>query len=180
VSGTLPKNLTSYDIEQLEEKESKIFQESLYNNILRRANSEKIAMSVNVQPYTNTLAALQKNSISIRDSWTKDDKELATILGVDAVVRTSIQKDRYMSDVASAGIDVGKKILDAVLTKPVLLPGVTNKTNDIRATCSIISNGEALWNDSYKRESDYNFTANEIIENITDNFAKHFPYKRKA
>ncbi len=54
------------------------------------------------------------------------------------------------------------------------------ETNDIRATCSIISNGEALWNDSYTRESDYNFTANEIIEHITDNFAKHFPYKRKA
>lgn len=180
ISGTIPQNLGSYDIEQLEEKESKVFQEALYNNILRRGNSGKYAMDVTIQPSTNTLAALQKNDISIRASWMKDDKELARVLGVDAVVRTSIQKERFMSDLASAGIDVGKKILDAVLTKPVALPGVTNKTNDIRATCSIVSNGEALWSDSYTRQSDYNFTANQIIEQITDNFAKHFPYKRKA
>ena len=180
VSGTLPKNLTPYNIEQLEEKESKLFQEALYNNVLRRGNSGKYALNVSIQPYTNTLAALQKNNISIRDSWTKDDKELAAILGVDAVVRTSIQKERFMSDLASAGIDAGRRILDAVLTRPVLLPGVTNKTNDIRASCSIISNGEALWNDSYTRESDYNYTANQLIEHLTDNFAKHFPYKRKA
>ncbi|WP_147205792.1 hypothetical protein [Segetibacter aerophilus] len=180
VSGSMPRNFTDYDIEQMEEKESKFFQESLYNNFLKRGNNGKYAMSVSIQPYTNTLAMLQKNSITIRDSWSKDDKELASILGVDAVVRTSIQKERFMSDVASAGIDAGKKILDAVLKKPVVLPGVTNKTNDIRATCSILSNGEALWNDSYTRESNYSFTANEIIEQITDNFAKHFPYKRKA
>jgi hypothetical protein len=180
VSGTLPKSLSANDIEQLEVTESKMFQEALYNNVLRRGNSGKYAMNVSVQPYINTLAALEKNHITIRESWTKDDKELATVLGVDAVVRTSIQKERFMSDFASAGIDAGKRILDAVLTKPVLLPGVTNKTSDIRASCSIISNGEALWNDSYTRESDYNFTANQIIENITDNFAKHFPYIRKV
>jgi hypothetical protein len=180
VTGTMPRNLTSYDIEQLEEKESKFFQESLYNNVLRRGNSGNYVLNVNIQPYINTIAALQKNNISIRDSWTKDDKELATILGVDAVVRTSILKERFMSDWASASIDIGRRVLDAVVNKPGALPGVTNKTNDIHATCSIISNGEALWNDSYTRESDYNFSANEIIEQITDNFAKHFPYKRKA
>jgi hypothetical protein len=180
VSGSVPKNLSTYDIAQLEERESKMFQEALYNNVLRRGNSGKYVMDVSIQPYSNTLASLEKNNISIRDSWTKDDKELASILGVDAVVRTSIQKERFMSDLASAGIDAGRRILDAVLTKPVLLPGVPNKTNDIRASCTIISNGEALWNDSYARESDYSYTANQIIEQITDNFAKHFPYKRKV
>lgn len=180
VSGNLPNTVSDYEIEHLEEKESKVFQEALYSNVLKRANSGKYQMSVSVQPYTNTLAALDKYKISIRDSWTKDDQELAAVLGVDAVVRTSIQKERFMSDLASAGIEAGKRILDAVLTKTVLLPGVINKTNNIRASCSIISKGETLWNDSYKRESNYNNTANQIIEDITDNFAKHFPYKIKA
>jgi hypothetical protein len=71
-------------------------------------------------------------------------------------------------------------VLDAVLKQVGTVPSATNKTNDIRATCTIISNGEALWNDSYTKASDWNSPANEIIENITDNFAKHFPYKKKA
>jgi hypothetical protein len=180
LSGNQPKNLTQDQIAELEEKESKLFQEALYNNILRRANQGKYSMDVMVQPYSNTIALLEKNSVSIRETWTKDDKELAEMLGVDAVVRSSIQKERYMSDLASAGIDAGKQIIDAVLKKPVLVPGAINKTSDIRATCSIISKGETLWNDSYKRESDWNSPANEIIENITDNFARHFPYRKKA
>ena len=137
-------------------------------------------MSVSLQPYTNTLAALEKNNISLRESWTKDDKELAQILGVDAVVRTSIQKQRFMSDLASQGIEAGKRILDAVLRNPASVPFGNSKTNDIRATCSIISNGEILWNDAYNGASDWNSPANKVIENITDNFAKHFPYKSKS
>jgi hypothetical protein len=180
VTGTQPRNLSSYDIEQLEEKESKLFQEALYSNILRKGNSGKYALNVSVQPYSNTIAVLGKNNITIRESWSKDDKELATILGVDAVVRTSIQKERLMSDLASAGIDVGRKILETVSNKPVALPTAATKTNDIHATCTVISNGETLWNDSYKRGSDWSYSANQVIEDITNNFAKHFPYKKKV
>lgn len=180
VTGNLPKSVSISYIEELEVKESKLFQEALYNNVLKRGNTKKYALDVMVQPYSNTLAALEKNGIGIRESWTMDDKELATALGVDAVVRTSIQKERFMSDLASAGIEAGRRVIDAVLKQVGTVPSTTNKTNDIRATCTIISNGEALWNDSYTKASDWNSPANEIIENITDNFAKHFPYKKKA
>lgn len=180
VTGNLPKSVSISYIEELEVKESKLFQEALYNNVLKRGNTKKYALDVMVQPYSNTLAALEKNGIGIRESWMMDDKELATALGVDAVVRTSIQKERFMSDLASAGIEAGRRVIDAVLKQVGTVPSTTNKTNDIRATCTIISNGEALWNDSYTKASDWNSPANEIIENITDNFAKHFPYKKKA
>ncbi len=179
LTGNQPKNLSAWDIEMLEEKESKLFQESLYNNILRKANTGKHTLEVSVQPYSNTIALLEKANIGIREAWTKDDKELTQLLGVDAIVRTSIQKDRYMSDLASAGIDAGSKILNTVLNNPVAVPG-NSKTNDIRATCTLVSNGETLWNDSYKRQSDWNSLANMIIDRITTNFAKHFPYKKKA
>lgn len=180
VTGSQPKGLSANEVKKLEETESRIFHEYLYNNILKRADSKKLVMNVKVQPYANTLAALLKSDISIRDSWSKTDAELASLLGVDAIVRTSIQKDRYISDLASAGIEIGRKVLDAVLVKQVPLPAIQNKTNDIRATCSIISKGEVLWNDSYTVESNYNYSVNEVVHDITDNFAKHFPYKRKA
>ena len=180
LTGNQPKSLTEADIAKLEEKESRYFQESLYNNILAKSNQGKYEMYVSVQPPANTLSVLEKNNISIRDSWSKDDQELANMLGVDAIVRSSIQKSRIMSDLASAGIEVGRRIADAVLNRPTTVGMGVNKTNDIQATCSVVSNGETLWNDTYQRDSNFANGANEVIENITSKFAKHFPYRKKA
>jgi hypothetical protein len=179
MTGQPSKKVSPEMIVVMEEKESKMFQESLYNNILRQASKGNKVMDVTVQPFTNTLALLEQNNISIRDSWTKDDTELAELLGVDAVVRSSIQKDRYMSDEASLGITVAKNIIFTAIKTPVIMP-VNNKTSDIHATCTIVSKGETLWNDYYKEESNWNNPANEIIEGITAKFARHFPYRRKA
>ena len=180
LTGNQPKNYSAYDIELMEEKESKLFQEALFNNLLSKGNTGKYLLDVNIQPCANTLALLEKNNISLRQSWEKDDEELAKILGVDAIVRMSVQKQRYMSDLASAGIYAGRKIADAILNRGPSVTGNLNKTADIIATCTLVSNGQTLWNDSYRRDSDFNSPANEVIERITGNFAKHFPYRRKA
>jgi len=185
-TGTAPKKLTPEDIIKLEDAESRAFQQSLYNNILRYANSRKYETWVNVQDVTTTLNALKNKNISARDSWIKNDEELKAMLGVDAVVRMRVQKKRYMSDLASYGITLGKDILYEVGMSPnripgtgIPTPGVSNKTNDIIATCSVVSNGMSLWNDNYRAASNWNNPANEIIEGITENFGKNFPYKRR-
>jgi hypothetical protein len=48
-TGTLPKNLSPEDIALIEETESRTFQNSLYNSILRHANGRKYYTSINVQ-----------------------------------------------------------------------------------------------------------------------------------
>src|SRR6476620_7933558 len=48
-TGTQPKNLSPEDIAAIEETESKTFQNSLYNSILRYANTKKYFTSVSVQ-----------------------------------------------------------------------------------------------------------------------------------
>src|SRR5256885_8066538 len=100
-TGTQPKNVTPEAIADIEEKESVAFEQSLYNGILRNANSRKHIMTINVQDISTTRKLLEDNHISIRDSWKQDDKELAKLLGVDAIVRMRVQKKRYMSDLAS-------------------------------------------------------------------------------
>ncbi len=85
-----------------------------------------------------------------------------------------------MSDLASAGIYAGRKIVEAVMKNPPVTSTTLNKTADIKATCSVVSKGETLWSDVYSRESNFALPANEVIENITNNFARHFPYRRKA
>jgi len=179
-TGKQPNNLAPGDIAKIEESESKNFQQALCNSILRYADSRKYFTSVSFQDVLITQKLLEENNITIKDSWKKDDKELAQLLGVDAVVRMRIQKQRYMSDLASYGVTLGRQIIyNTGITSRIPVPYVPNKTNDIYASCNIVSDNQTLWNDNYKSASDYNTRADLVIENITDNFGRHFPYKRR-
>lgn len=181
-TGTQPKNMTPEDITKIEEQESRDFQFALYNSILRHANTHKYITTINFQDIGTTLNRLQENNIEIRKSWKMDDKELAKALGVDAVIKMRVHKQRYMSDAASYGIDAARRIINStgISSKiPVPIPNNVSKTNDIYASCDLVSNNQTLWNDHYKRAADWNSPANVIIEGITDNFGRNFPYKKR-
>lgn len=179
-TGVQPKNLAPETIKQIEEQESRDFQVALYNSILQYANSRRYYTTVNVQDFATTQRLLSDSNISVRDAWSRSDQELTTILGVDAVVRMRIQKKRYMSDMASYGVDIAKQIgYETGVLKRIPIPTSLGKTNDIYATCALVSKGQTLWNNNYKAASDWNNPAHEIIENITDNFGRNFPYKQR-
>ena len=179
-TGKLPKNLSPEDIAKMEEQESKDFQYALYNSILAHANSRKYFTTVNFQDISTTLKRLGDKQIAIRNSWTMDDKELAQILGVDAVIKMRIQKQRYMSDGASYGIEAARSIINTTgIGSRLPIPSNVGKTNDIYASCNLVSNNQTLWNDHYKRAADWNSPSNVIIEGITDNFGRNFPYKKR-
>jgi hypothetical protein len=179
-TGKQPKELTEDQIAKIEEEESKAFQMSLYSNIMRYANSRKYYMFVNVQDITATMNTLNENKISLRDSWKMDDKKLATLLGVDAIVRMQITQKRYMSDYASYGVSVARSVIrETPIGGRLPIPASLGKTEDIYAYCSVVSNSVTLWNNHYKNAANWNNPSNIIIENITDNFGRTFPYKRR-
>jgi len=180
LSGKLPKNLTPEDIAKAEERESIDFQYALMNSILNHANTKKYITTVNFQDINTTQKILDQNKISVRDSWKKDDEELAKILGVDAVIRMNIRKQRYMSDEASYGVGMAKQVIYRTgLGSKVPVPSSVGKTYDIYATCNLLSDNQTLWNDNYKRSTDYDTAPNVIVEWITDDFGENFPYKEK-
>ena len=179
-TGKQPKELSPEDIAAIEETESRAFQESLVNGIFKYANSRREYMSISVQDVNTTNKLLEEHNVSVRNSWKANDKELATMLGVDAVVRMRIQKKRYMSELASYGIGYGRQIIGMIgRNNKFPLPYVPNKTNDIYAACNIVSDNKTLWNDHYQGAADWNNPPDVVINNITDNFGRHFPYKRR-
>jgi hypothetical protein len=115
----------------------------------------------------------------VRGSWKENDKKLASILGVDAVVRMRVQKKRYMSDLASMGVNLGQNVLGRISNGNLPVPYVSNKTNDIYASCNVVSNNNTLWGDSYEGTTNYNRPAEDVVNDITDNFGKKFPYKKR-
>jgi hypothetical protein len=178
-TGTQPKDIKAEDIANIEENESRMFQNYLFSAILRYANSNRYYTSVGFQDISTTQKLLEQNNISIRDSWKQDDKKLAQLLGVDAVVRMRIQKKRYMSDLASFGVSYGQQVINQIGNAGKFIPYVPNKTNDIYASCNVVSNNQALWNDDYRGTSNYNVSSEKVIDNITDNFGRHFPYRKR-
>src|SRR5690349_21257231 len=108
LTGKQPKNLDPEQIAAIEEQESISFQQALYNSILRHANSNRYETTVNFQDVNETIQLLKENNIDIRQSWKMSDKELTKLLGVDAVVKMRVTKQRYLSDEASYGIAVAK------------------------------------------------------------------------
>jgi hypothetical protein len=180
LTGKKPEQLTEEQIAKIEEEESRAFQLSLYSNILQHANSRKYYMSVGVQDVTKTMATLDENHITLRDSWKMDDKKLAELLGVDAIVRMQIRKKRYMSDYASYGVTIARDVIrQTPLGNKLPIPSSFGKTEDIYAYCSVVSNSVTLWNNNFKAAADWNNPSNEIIEDITDNFGRYFPYKKR-
>ena len=179
-TGKQPKNLSPDDIAKAEERESIDFQYALMNSILNHANTKKYITTVNFQDINTTLKILEKNSISIRDSWNKDDNELAKLLGVNSVIRMNIRKQRYMSDEASYGVGVARQVIYKTgIGSKVPVPSSVGKTYDIYASCNLLSENQTLWNDNYKRSTDYDTAPNVIVEWITDDFGENFPYKEK-
>jgi hypothetical protein len=179
-SGKQPKNLTPEAIAHAEERESIDFQYALMNSILNHANTNRYITTVNFQDLNTTQKILEQNNISVRDSWKKDDNELTKILGVDAVIRMNVRKQRYMSDEASYGVGVAKQVIFKTgIGSKVPVPNSVGKTYDIYASCNLLSNNQTLWNDNYKRSTDYDTPANVIVEWITNDFGENFPYKQK-
>ncbi|HET9746700.1 MAG TPA: hypothetical protein VFP97_13380 [Chitinophagaceae bacterium] len=179
-TGKQPKNMSPEAIAGAEERESIDFQYALMNSILRHANTRKYITTVNFQDINTTQKMLEQNNISVRDSWKKDDNELAKLLGVDAVIRMNIRKQRYMSDEASYGVGVAKQVIYSTkVGSKVPVPGSVGKTFDIYATCNLLSDNQTLWNDNYKRSTDYEVQPNVIVEWITNDFGENFPYKKK-
>ena len=179
-TGKQPKNLSPDAIAKAEERESIDFQYALMNSILNHANTKKYITTVNFQDINTTLKILEKNSISVRDSWNKDDNELAKLLGVNSVIRMNIRKQRYMSDEASYGVGVAKQVIYKTgIGSKVPVPSSVGKTYDIYASCNLLSDNQTLWNDNYKRSTDYDVQPNVVIEWITDDFGENFPYKEK-
>jgi hypothetical protein len=184
LTGNKPKKMTADDIAKQESAESASFQQSLYNNILRHANSKKYETNILVQPIEKTTALLNNSNINFRDVAGTGDEALCKILNVDAVVRLKVQKTRYMSGLVSFGADVLNDILFGNVG--VFIPGTITpvpnaptKTNDVIANCTVQSNGVVLWNDNYSQAANWQRPANEIVENVTNSFGKHFPYRKK-
>ena len=181
-TGVVPRGLEAADIERIEEGESLAFQATLYNYLLDRSSTHRRnPIRIAIQPVELTLMRLDQEDLAIRDTWALPAKELAELLGVDAVVRTRVRKTRYLSDLASYGIGVGLHVVHEATNGEYdwLLPWGMTKTYDVFAEGELLAaeDGALLWKVVVHRATDWTQPANDVVRGITRKLAKKFPYR---
>jgi len=182
LTGDPPGNLTAQQIARIEEAESVAFQEAYYYRLLHQASvHRKHPITIEIQPVQTTSRLLDAAGIGVRESWGMSAKSLARLLRVDAVISTSVQKTRYLSDGESFGVDLGLRVVNEVSEGwlgPVL-PWNLVKTHDIWANCELIDglDGAVLWQTDLAQATDWQYPANQVIGGFTEELAKLFPYR---
>ncbi|MCP4218262.1 MAG: hypothetical protein GY765_26740 [bacterium] len=178
-TGKQPKKLTIEQIREIEVAESIAFQNSLYHALLNQKNRYKNPLLIDVLSVRKTNRLLKSNDIDVRESWDMSSEELARLLKVDAVVRTRVIKKRYMSNLASFGIEVGNIVLNTLLDDSPLALFFGNPTKKIKAQCYLHNgvDGIELWGTTIVDEINWMHEANRIIDGINRYLARKFPYR---
>jgi len=182
LAGRAPAGLTEQQVAEIEEAESVAFQTALYYSMLDRASADrKHPILIDIQPVERTNAILDHHDVAIRDSWTMPAEGLSNLLGVDAVVRTTLQKTRYLSDLESYGIDVGSAVLYDVTDGRIgwVMPLLSTTTVDIWADSTLVNgrDGDVLWKVALQRATDWQRPADDVVVSITRKLAKKLPYR---
>ena len=179
-TGVMPEDWTERDIQDIEYAESQSFQISFYQELLRSTRSGRKSISMELQHYRKTWQLLETANIELHEIWALPSEEAAQLLGVDAVVRARITKTRFMSDLASYGIEVATRVV-GLLTDYYLIPWIPHATRSkkIQAEYTLFEGeqGGTLWSISFEQDADWRRPANEIIDNISRRAARHFPYR---
>lgn len=183
-TGKKPNNLSENQLQSLIDAERVAFQISLYNQILTSTNGGKKPITISVQNFDITNDLILKSGMTLEQASKENPTKMADLLGVDAVQKTRVQKTRYLSDLASFGIELGQEILDNIPglgTVTDNIPGNINRTNDIDVSSSIISRTDqtTLYTYAIKQEIDYTTTSTEMVEFINRRIAKTFPYREE-
>ena len=177
-TGRIPPEVTPEMIEQVEAAESQAFQISLYTENAKRTGSREGEIYIALQDISETNSRLKDAGFSPRESWELPPTKLAEILGVDAIVRATVRKTQYLTDLESFGLSMAQNFLLIFTDGPFwLIP--SSKTSDVDASCSILDgeSGVPVWATNKTVGTNWNRPHSEIIDNISRKMARRFPYR---
>lgn len=135
-------------------------------------------MRVKVQSANITNSSLKKANIDLSMINNYDVREVAKILGVDAVIMGVFETENQMSDKAATAIDIGKRLERTVLNSSF---GSSISTITNKAFCNInlyeAQNGDRLWSMTSTVDSKRGETIHDIIEKSLKTLSFDYPYK---
>lgn len=158
------RNLKPEQIHDMERQSGVDYQEKIYSWLLRR--SQQRGYTVAFQDVTQTNALLRQHDLTYADLRTHTPQEIAQVLGVDAVLTTSVRTTKPMSEGAAIAVGV--------------LVGAWGATNQANITVNIHEHdaGKLLWKYDYVASGSVASSTEGIVSVLMRNASKKFPYTR--
>lgn len=147
------------------------YQEKIYAWLLRR--SQERGYTVQFQDVRQTLARLHESDISQEQVRAHAPQELAKLLGVDAVLTTSVLTTKPMSEGAAVALGVAGALMGGAII------GTTNQAN-ITVNIHEAEAGKLLWRYDYLASGSVFSSADAIVNALMRNASKKFPYTAKS
>ena len=156
------RNTTAEQMRTLQQQTSLDFQSRIYAWLLRRQQQSRYTVDFQDVALTNSI--LRKANLTDEDMRAQSPLDLAKLLGVDAVLTTSVRTTKPMSD--GAAVAVG------------LLVGAWGATNQANITVNIheATGGKLLWKYDYVAAGSVGSSPEGMVNALMRNASRKFPY----
>ena len=175
VAGNRPTKITPEQYQERIERNRRFMYNALYIDLVQFADVRLRKYSqVEFQAKDKTREILERKGITDSAAQQMDAAELASLLGVDAVLKTSITQNRIMSDEAAMGVDVISGVIRSAGGN-LPLPTGAARTSDIYVSCALLKNGYAVWSTRFNNSTDWNYPVELAMQDVTRGIARRFP-----
>ena len=178
--GRQPKNITPEQIAAIEAAEGLAFQISMHDEILRSLNNGRFNLSVDLLSVRETNARITNAGLELSETHQMSPKKLCELLEVDALYLGRVEKNRFLTDLESFGIDLAGELL-FTLTRDIFWPFTDPSAQDIFVRGSIVegNHGQALFTAVRNFNVDWTNPSQQIVRNINARIARRIPYREK-
>jgi hypothetical protein len=176
-TGHVPKNVSEDDVKAANEKWGYAFQESLQSFILKQTRKNKKGQPVRFQATQKTNALLKEKGLVIEDLYNKQPEEIAQILGVDAVIMTTMHHNKNFSDGVAYGLAAARTVVNVLSKTATVGPGMN--ASDVSINCSLYDadDSKLLWKTYRDGGTDLPANVDGLIEHYSNWIAKKLPYR---
>ncbi len=177
-TGHKSKNTTDESIKIANEKWGYTFQESLQAYLLKYTSKNKKGPIISFQSLQKINAILLENNINIETAYQRKPEELAKLLGVDAVLMTTLENEKNFSDGVAYGMAAGRAILNAI-GQGGRSGGLYMNASDINMSAYLYdaADSKLLWQTYRKGGADLPSGVDDLVQYYSNWIAKKFPYK---
>ena len=144
------------------QNEGKLFQASIYSRFLKKSKNYRISF----QDTDRTNALLRKAGITYDDLEWADMTEVASALGVDAVIVGNVYREKGMNQGGAAAM--------------AILIGVGGATGSAKLNLKIFNgdDGSKLWQYTHRAKGGLGSNVDDIVLQLMKQVSRRFPYKK--
>ena len=144
------------------QNEGKLFQASIYSRFLKKSKNYRISF----QDTDRTNALLRKAGITYDDLEWADMAEVASALGVDAVIVGNVYREKGMNQGGAAAM--------------AILVGAWGATGSAKLNLKIFNgdDGSKLWQYTHRAKGGLGSNVDDIVLQLMKQVSRRFPYKK--